>query len=300
MEALWHRAQPQANRPAQTENISSVKCRQDPNDDVASVSVQLRAGVVLCLLIACGSQAAAQTPPATSAPRAVFLSGADFYLQWGPLVSSDPRFAWDGMMGVDVDLVEYPRGRLNIAADYEAVLGNEVRPFEINHENFALDASASYLVRSVSIVAAFRHVSRHLSDRPNPNIVAWNVLDVRARRRFRLGRASLDGELNAGRVLQHTFVDYAWTSDLRLLLRRPVNDRLTIFAGGVGRLVGVHPDRYDRVGQCGARLEAGVRIAGRVAALELFAGYERRIDGFPTELTRMRAFAFGFRLTSRE
>lgn len=203
-------------------------------------------------------------------------------------------------MGVGVDLVDYPRGRLRFAADYEAVLGNELRPFEINHENFTLDGSASYRWRALTMAGAFQHVSRHLTDRPNPNIVAWNVLKARAQRRFRLGKAELGAELEAGSVLQHTFVDYAWTSDLRLELRRPITNRLAMFAGGVGHLVGVDEDRYGRGGQCGARLEAGVRIAGRAAALELFGGYERRIDGFPLERTRVRAFTFGFRLTTRE
>lgn len=254
----------------------------------------MRTGV-LFLMMLWGAPAAAQTVASTS-----FLPRADFSFSWGSFISSDPRFGWDGVIAVDIDVIGYPRGRLNFAADYEAVLGHEARPFEINHDNFGLDASASYQLRSFTMAAAFHHVSRHLSDRANANIVAWNVLDIRASRRFQVGRAGLEAEIGVGEVLQHTFVDYTWTSDVRLRLHRPVSDRVALVASGAGRLVGVDAARYGREGQCGAKIEAGVRLRGRAAALELVAGYERRIDGYPTERTRMRAFTFCFRITSRQ
>jgi hypothetical protein len=48
--------------------------------------------------------------------------------------------------------------------------------------------------------------------------------------------------------------------------------------------------RRDR--QNGGRLEGGVRIAGRSAGLELFAGYERVVDADPIDrLPRRWAFA---------
>ena len=227
-----------------------------------------------------------------------WLPRARYYFQWAALESSDPRFTADGMMGVDVDLVDYGAGRLAFAADYEAVLGHEVRPFEINHDNFAMEAFATARVRSSEIAVAFHHVSRHLSDRANPNIIAWNVLDFRAMRHFNVGESHIDAELAAGHVLQTTFVDYTWTSDLYLTLRRRLANRVGFFASGRGRLIGVDESKQGRDRQCGARLETGIRVKGGATALELFAGYERRIDGFPTERTRVRMFAFGFRFTS--
>ena len=253
----------------------------------------MRTGVLFLLLL-WGAPAAAQTAASTS-----FLPRADFSFSWGAFISADPRFGSAGEIAVDVDVIGYPRGRLNFAADYEAVLGNEARPFEINHDNFRLDASASDQFRSVTMAAAFHHVSRHLSDRANANIVAWNVLDVRASRRFHVGGTGLEAEIDVGKVLQHTFVDYTWTSDVRLRLHRPLSDRVALVASGVGHLVGVDAAKYGREGQCGAKIEAGVRLRGRAAALELVAGYERRIDGYPTERTRMRALTFCFRITSR-
>lgn len=244
-------------------------------------------GVLLILAWASDSQAQS------------FLPRAGFYFQWAALHAPDPRFGSDGAMGVDVDLIDYGAGRLTFVAGYEAVLGNEARPFEINHDNFAMEAFGSARIRSTELAAAFHHVSRHLSDRANPNIIAWNVLDVRAMRRFSAGASQVDAQLALGRVLQTTFVDYAWTSDLSLIWRRPVSGRVGLFASGHGRLVGVDRSKQGRDRQCGARLETGIRVNGGATALELFAGYERRIDGFPTERVRMRMFAFGFRLLTR-
>jgi len=234
----------------------------------------------------------------TAAPVSgvTFLPRAHFYFLWGSWHTSDPRFSWDGMMGASFDLVGYPRGRLNFSADYEAVLGSELRPFELNHENFHLDASASYRIGHAELAGAFHHVSRHLVDRANPNIVAWNVLDLRARRLFELGRSTLDAELAWGKVLQRTYVDYTWTSDLSLRWRRTLTDRLGWYAAGSGHLVGVDEEKLGRERQCGGRIEAGLHLSGSAAGLELFAGYERRIDGYPLDRTRIRAFTLGFRL----
>ena len=137
------------------------------------------AGVLI--LLACAADAQAQS----------FLPRAGYYFQWSALAAPDPRFGSDGAMGVDVDLVDYGRGRLNFAADHEAVLGHEARPFEINHDNFAMEAFGTMRLRSTEVAAAFHHVSRHLSDRSNPNIIAWNVLDFRAMRRLTVKRGRL-------------------------------------------------------------------------------------------------------------
>ena len=108
------------------------------------------------------------------------------------------------------------------------MLGNEVRPFEINHDNFAMEAFGTARIRSSEIAVAFHHVSRHLSDRANPNIIAWNVLDFRAMRQFKVGESHIDAELAAGHVLQSTFVDYTWTSDLYLTLHRPSHESVGV------------------------------------------------------------------------
>lgn len=179
------------------------------------------------------------------------------------------------------------------------MLGSENRAFEINHENYAIEALGAYRIRSIEIAGVFHHTSRHLSDRANSSVVAWNVGAIRASRRFALGASTLDARLEAGRVLQSTYVDYRWKTSLRLALRRPLRDRIGFFAAGAGDLVGVDPETAGRLERlCGGSLEAGVRLGGRTAALELFAGYERRIDAYPVDRVRVRWTALGFRFAS--
>ena len=102
----------------------------------------------LLLVLACASESQAQA----------FLPRANFYFQWAALVAPDPRFGSAGAMGVSVDVFDYGLGRVNFAADYEAVLGNEARPFEINHDNFAMEAFGTARIRSTVVAAAFHHV----------------------------------------------------------------------------------------------------------------------------------------------
>jgi hypothetical protein len=263
-------------------------------------TVAKRAAATACLALLFAPWTHAQTPPQTSAPPAkTFLTRSGFSFSWAGLVDGDPRFSWDALLGIDLDLADYRVGRLNFTADYEAVLGDERRAFDLNHANYTLEASASYWVHSIELAGVFHHVSRHLSDRPNPATIAWNVAEVRATRQFLLGKSIVDTQLEVGRVLQHTFVDYVWTSNLRLAIRRSLSPRAALFAGGTGGLIGVDRTRLDRGRLCGARLESGVRLNGQTGALELFVGYERRIDAYPLDRQRARWFALGFRLVSR-
>jgi hypothetical protein len=63
------------------------------------------------------------------------------------------------------------------------------------------------------------------------------------------------------------------------------------------RIVGVDGSR-DRGTQVAGRVEGGVRLNGRVAAAELFAGLERRLDPYQLEFGTSNWFVAGFRLTS--
>ena len=254
------------------------------------------AGLILGVSIRANAQTPPSVPPVSTGS---FLTRSDMYFSWASLKTGDPRFSWNARLGLDLDLVDYKKGRLNFAADYEAGLSDERRVFDLNHGNYTLEASSTYRVRTSEIAAVFHHVSRHLSDRDNPATIAWNELQVRATQRFALGGSTLDAQLEAGRVLQHTSVDYLWTANLRLSLRRQLSERLTVFGSANGGLIGVDRQVFDRDRQCGSRFEAGVRINGSTAGLELFAGYERRIDAYPTDLHRTRWFVAGFRLVSK-
>jgi hypothetical protein len=140
----------------------------------------------LLLIALSGTHAAAQVAavpgpaaPATQHPPA-FLTRADFSFMGAWLYTSDPRFTYDARLLGDVDVIDYGKGRTNLLVDYEAVIGSERRRFDVNHGNYTMAASTSYRAGPVELSGFFHHVSRHLSDRPNPAAVSWNVIGARA------------------------------------------------------------------------------------------------------------------------
>jgi len=104
-----------------------------------------------------------QVPPAPAAPE--FISRTDLRIAAAALSTGDQRFKWDGHFGGDVDVVDYVSGRLRVVADYQAMLGDELRPFDPNQGNYVLESSASLRIRGVEVAGVFHHESRHLSDR---------------------------------------------------------------------------------------------------------------------------------------
>jgi hypothetical protein len=255
-----------------------------------------------CLLFIPVVNAYAQRPlpPPTSGPGSPeFMPRGQFYLAAETLHIDDPRFTWDTHFGGEVDLVDYDFGRVNGVADYEAILGNEFRPFDPNQGNYILEVSASARVRRTEIAALFHHESRHLGDRPKRFPIAWNVLGVRLLRRFDVSGATLDVIGGAGAVTEHAYVDYSWTADVDVLLRRPVNSHTGLFAHGAATFYGIDSALSTRGTQIGGRLDAGVQLRGGAAAVELFVGFERRVDAHPLDFQPQRWVFAGFRVLSR-
>jgi hypothetical protein len=71
-----------------------------------------------------------------------------------------------------------------------------------------------------------------------------------------------------------------------------------LFGGGSVSIIGTDGTR-DRGTQSGGRIEGGVRLDGRGAAVELFVASERRIDPYPLEFGTTSWISVGFRLMSR-
>ncbi len=258
-----------------------------------------RAAVTACLLLVCARPAGAQTP----APASSFLSRADFFLQWSAIASADERFSWQGKVRFDVDLVDYGTGRLTLTADYEAILGGERRPYDLNQGTYRFEMAATRRLRSTEIAGIASHVSRHLVDRDNAPSISWNAAGARVRQRvvFNDRATSIDARIEITRAMQQAFVDYAWMSDARVSVRHAVRPdrRVELLADASGGVIGVQRAVYGRPRVCGGRVEGGIRVNGAAAALEIFLGYERRIDAFPTDRFRVRMWTVGFRLVSR-
>lgn len=256
--------------------------------------------VALVALLIGATSARAQTVPAPVPNfNPAFLPRTDVSFLWGTFATPDTRFAYDGRIVADMDVANYGAGRFNMLIDYEAVISHERRYFDLNHGNYVLEGSGSFHIGAVEIAGVFHHASRHLVDRQNSPAISWNVTSVRALRSFAFKGSTLDTAIDLGKVTQPAFVDYRWTSNVRLEFRHPVDPHAALYGIVNGGLIGVNRAKLGRDRQCGARFEGGVRVMGKAASLEIFAAYERRIDAFPTDRFRVRFTEVGFRITSR-
>lgn len=256
------------------------------------------AAFAACLALAWTANAFAQSP-AAAPPSPDFFTRYDFRLSANALAVEDQSFSWDAHFGGALDLVDYVVGRTSILVDYEAVLGDQFRAFDPNQSYYTLEASSSFRSSVAEIAGVFHHVSRHLSDRAKQEAIAWNVFGVRVLRRVAAGATTVDARAEAGSVLQRSQVDYAWTAGADVMVRRQVRPRVGVFAHGCGELIGVDTSIGNRETQKGGRLEGGVRFDGRVGAIELFAGFERRIDADPFKRVPVRWGIAGFRLLGK-
>lgn len=273
--------------------------------DTAGHPLMRHSALVIFLTIVAAARASAQVPQPVAVPappRPEFLSRYDFYMIASELIHEDDaaeRFSWDTHFGGSVDLADYVSGRASLLIDYQAVLGSEFRPFDPNQGNYILEGSVSGRARNTEFVGVFHHVSRHLSDRPKRPAIAWNTISGRVLHRLSVGGTIIDADLDVGRVVQSSFVDYTWIGSLQVRVRHEVTPRVGVFAHATGQLYGVDVLKAGRSRQRGGMAEAGVRLTGGAAALELFAGLERRVDAYPLERIPKRWGLAGLRLLSR-
>jgi hypothetical protein len=265
-----------------------------------------------CLALVFAARAAAQpsqpiVAPAPAAPE--FLTRYDFHLSIASLMPGTPtpappvpdeRFSWDTHFGGSFDFADLVVARLGVIVDYQAVEGSEYRPFDPNQGNYTMEGFVSARVAPGTEVAGiFHHVSRHLSDRPKAFAVAYNEIGARVMRRQTFGPTTVDLDVEGGRAVQHSYVDYTWLGEAQLLVRHPVNEKVSLFAHGVGQAFAVNELVAQRGAQLGGLIEAGLRVTGRGAALEIFAGYEKRVDADPLDRVSQRWGLLGFRVLNR-
>lgn len=255
-------------------------------------------GLALALL-ACATAAFAQSPPPDPAPDGVrLLSRSAFHLTAEHLSSDDERFVWDANFGGDLDLVDYGFGRLNFAANYQTILGEQLRAFDPTQGNYILAGALSARTQAVEVSGVFFHESRHLSDRAKRQPVDWNMLGVRVQTAAQAQRWTVTAQGDVRGVVQKSYVDYRWEIDTRARADYALNGAAGLLAAGGLGWVGTDGTR-SRGTQVRARGEGGVRLAGRGAAVELFVAVERRIDPYPLEFGTATWATAGFRLLSR-
>jgi hypothetical protein len=256
-----------------------------------------RAAPLAALLVMGAASAWAQTATQQPSNRG-FLSRFAIHLSGEHLSDDDPRYIWDASYGGDIDLVDYGSGRATLYANYQVIIGDEIRPFDPNQGNYILGARVSARLHGVEAAMLLHHESRHLSDRDKRPAVAWNMVGARLSKVLRWKGTLLEGHLDALGVTQASFVDYQWEIHGALRSEYPVRSRVAIIGDVRLRHLGVDGTR-NRGGQNGARGEAGIRLEGGAAALELFVAAERRIDPYPLELGTVNWVSVGFRLANR-
>lgn len=258
--------------------------------------------VLLLLALAAGAvpttaQTTDQTSPAASSSP-TFLSGSRFYMGAEHLATESEQFVWEANFGGDVDLVDWRTGRATFFANYQVMMGEELKAFDPNQGNYILGFTGSTRIGASEVAGVFHHESRHLSDRPKVTAVDWNQIGVRLLHRRTAGALSLDTQAQFLGTVQKSHVDYTW--ELSGRTRGDIALRQGIGAMVIGnlRVIGVDGSR-NRSTQTGGRLEGGFRFDGEMGALELFLAVERRVDPLVLEFGTMNWLAVGFRLSSR-
>jgi len=230
-----------------------------------------------------------------------FLSQYNFQLELNTLSGDNGRqYRWDSHFGGEFDLLNYVKGRATVVTDYEAVLGSEYRPFDPNQGIYILEPAASWFVGDNEVAFVFHHVSRHLSDRPKTYAVAYNIAEARYLRKFELPHdSSLAVRTSAGRLTQHSQVDYTWTWDWDVMARDRMNPHLELYTRTSGEVFGVDPLVRGRTGvQHTTRVEVGTRVTGTKADLEIFVGAEHRLDASIIDFVPVSWAIVGIRVAS--
>lgn len=251
-------------------------------------------GAMLLLLPSAAIAQTTQLADPAAATGVQYLSRFTFHFGAERLSSDDPRFVWDANYGGDVDLVDYKAGRAVFFANYQVILGNELRDFDPNQGNYILGFRLSARLHALEVSAVFHHQSRHLSDREKEEPVDWNMLGMRLSRSFVVKKVALDARADIRWVTQKSFVDYNWEIEGAAHAEYPFTPHIALVGDVIVRHVGVDGSA-DRGGQTGARGEGGVRLSGRGAAVDLYVAAERRIDPYPLEFGVGQWWSMGFR-----
>lgn len=226
-----------------------------------------------------------------------FLPRYAFHLGAEHLSSGSNRLVWDTNFGGEMDLVDYGLGRGTFTANYQAILGEEIRAFDPNQGNYTFGALLSARTRSFEAAAQFYHQSRHLSDRAKNTPIDWNMVGARLSRVMAHDGLTLETRVDARTVVKRTTVDYRWEIEADVHARRPLRHGTAMIGGLTARVLGVDGSQ-NRGTQHGLRAEAGLRFQGKAGAVELFMAGERRIDPYPLEFGTASWLSLGFRFLS--
>lgn len=257
--------------------------------------------LALALALA-GASASAQEPPQkppTWSGRNGLLTGYAFNLGLETLSGDDPRYQWDFDLGGEVDLLRIGPGRVNLAVNFENVLGEILQRFDPIFGNYTIDTLGGATTHGVELAAVFHHVSRHLGDRAKPFGIAWNMLGIRATWLGRPGGVEVQARGWAQGTVNRYFVDYAGEVGGDVLAERAFNDKVSVVVRGTLDAMFIDGSESDRGTQVGGRIEGAVRLTGSGAAVEFYVAADRRVDADPYEQKPETWGLLGLRVVNR-
>lgn len=224
--------------------------------------------------------AAAQVPrllvPAASTD---FLSRFDYLLAIETLSGDDPQFQWDADFCGEFDIVGGPRGRVSALFNYEAILGEELQPFDPNQGNYAIELVGGGRWGRAEAAVVFHHTSRHLGDRAKTFGIAWNHLGAQVTWTEVGDRQAWQVQGRLVKTVMADGVDYVLDASGNVLYERDLRPRLAVVAraSAIARTIEETPFHPAET-QLGGRAEVALRVRGGAAHLEFHAGVERRVE----------------------
>jgi hypothetical protein len=263
-----------------------------------AAALWLAAGAASAQSIQLAPLESTQAPEGNPEGDVVWLPSYRFHLNMAHLSSESPRYNWDANYGGELGIVAVGQTQLTFVANYQAMLGEEFHPFDPNQGNYTIDGVLSRQVKGVYVAAVFHHLSRHLADRDKRPPVDWNMFGGRVGTRFTRGRTDVEARFDLLGAILKTNVDYNWELHTGVRVHHRVYGTAGVIASATLREVGTN-GLGGRGNQTGGRAEGGLRVSGKAATIELYAGVERVIDPYPTEFGTVSYASVGMRLLTR-
>jgi hypothetical protein len=215
-----------------------------------------------------------------AAAEVAFLPSASLHLEFARYAPSEPQFQWTSWIGGGVTALRWGNTALYGRADVETVVGNERRGFDAHQANYHLEGGVRRPFGRFDVALFFNHVSRHTADRPKPEAVDWNVLGLRASRRFD-GRWSTRLEVGAGHTTLASLIGYRFEATGEIETRFSRASPNAPYARVAARAVTTkRSPAFPRDGFVDFVAEAGLGFRRGARALRLYAAYEHRNDVF--------------------
>jgi hypothetical protein len=237
--------------------------------------------------------------PAARAQPVEWLPEASLRLMAQRYTSAEPQFKWSGWIGGGLGLARLHGTTLRVDTDVETIIGGQQRTFDANQANYHLEASLRRAFGPTEVRLVYHHVSRHLEDRPKSQAVDWNLLGVRASRRFG-GAWPVRAHVGLGHTTQVSLVGYGWefvagAATERALGPSPASARVY---GQIDlrRVQAESTPAFPRDGFVDGRVEAGLRLRREARQAALFLAFERRNDVFLLEPGARSRVILGLRL----